>query len=118
MSSCDNDVHLALRDSEFVICPFCDEVEVNKPEKQKRLACCNNSDIVTDKGMKVCRSCGIVGGYVCDNGCIDFHENTYKIKSKSIYNRKYHIENLLFKLCKQNFAGIHNKNKVSYFQGN
>ena len=100
MNLCDNDVHLALRDSEFVICPFCDEVEVNKPEKQKRLACCNNSDIVTDKGMRVYRSCGIVGGYVYGNGYIDSHENMYKIKRKSIYNRKYHIlnhiENLLF----------------------
>ena len=86
MNLCDNDLHLALRDSEFVICPFCDEVEVNKPEKQKRLACCNNSDIVTDKEMKVYRSCGIVGGYVYDNGYNDFHENMYKIKRKSIYN--------------------------------
>ena len=68
MSFCDNDVHLAVRDSEFVICPFCEEVEVNKLGKQKRLACCNNSDIGTDKGMKVCRSCGIVGGYVYDYG--------------------------------------------------
>ena len=32
---CNNDVHLAYRDSEFVICPFCNEVEVNKPEKNK-----------------------------------------------------------------------------------
>lgn len=60
MSSCDNDVHLALRDSEFVICPFSDEIQVNKAEKQKRLAFCNNSDIVTDKGMKVCRSKNMV----------------------------------------------------------
>ena len=42
----------------------------------------------------------LVSGYVYDNGYIDFHENMYKIKRKSIYNRKYHIlnhiENLLF----------------------
>ena len=106
-----NDVHLALRDSEFVICPFCDEVEVNKPEKQKRLASCNNSDTLTDKGMKVCRSFDIVSGYVYDNGYIDLHENMYKKKRKSIYNRKYHIKNLLFKLCRRNFADIHSKNK-------
>ena len=76
---------------------------------------------MTDKGIKVCRSCGIVGGYLYDNGYIDFHEKRYnkryyKIKRKSIYNRKYHIENLLFKLCKQNFADVHNKNKIAIFK--
>ena len=31
-----------------------------------------------------------------DIGYIDFHQHMYKKKRKSIYSRKYHIEDLLF----------------------
>lgn len=79
-----------------------------------------NSNIVNNKGMKVCKSCGIVGGHVYGNGYIDFYEDMYKLKRKPIYNRKYYIENLIVKICKNNSIGVHNKNKIMaiYICGN
>lgn len=45
----------------------------------------------------VCTNCGLHYGYDFVNEYIDFSLNKYKIRRKSVYNRKYHIENTLFK---------------------
>ena len=49
--------------------------------------------------MKVCKNCGSVHGVRYVNEYTDFYENMYKIRRKSVYNRKYHIENVIKKIC-------------------
>ena len=36
----------------------------------------------------------------------------YKMKRKSLYNRKYHINNVIIKLCKHNYISVHNESKL------
>ena len=45
----------------------------------------------------ICTHCGLHYGYDYANEFVDFYENMYKIKRKSIYHRKYHIDNTLAK---------------------
>jgi len=44
--------------------------------------------------MNVCQSCGTVNDYQTAKDFIDFYENKYKIVKKSIYDRKYRLENI------------------------
>ena len=52
--------------------------------------------------MNTCVNCGLVDGcdYVIEY--FNFYDNMYKIRKKSVYNRKYHIENLLDSISIEN----------------
>ena len=56
---------------------------------------CSGQDIGNDANMIVCLNCGSVHGYGYVNEYIDFYENMHKIWWKSVYHRKYHIENVI-----------------------
>ena len=45
--------------------------------------------------MYVCVKCCRVNGFDMVNEYVDFNENKHKIGRKSMYYRKYHIENIL-----------------------
>ena len=79
---------------------------------KKHDPCCSQMKLVKNRGSKVCRSCGQVRHYIPVSGYTDLYENKYKIKRKSIYQRKYHIHNLLHKICEKHFIDLHNKNKI------
>ena len=49
--------------------------------------------VINDDGENVCKNCGIVHGYHVATDYIDFHESMHRIKRKSVYDRKYHLEN-------------------------
>ena len=34
------------------------------------------------------------------------------MKRKSVFNRKYHINNLIIKLCELNYINVHDKSKL------
>ena len=64
--------------------------------------------------MIVCRSCGIVQRYESSVEYIDFYENKYRMKRKSVYHRKYHINNVLTDLSSKyriTFS-VKQKNKI------
>ena len=81
-------------------CPFCDRllVEVDKVVE----SCCCEQHIENVNGMNVCINCGSVHGYDYVPEHVDFYENMYKIWRKSVYHRKYHIENVLNSICYRN----------------
>ena len=56
---------------------------------------CNNPEMIIEDYTEMCKSCGFITKYLFSNEYINFHENKYKIKKKSIYFRKYHIINIL-----------------------
>ena len=81
-------------------CPFCDKIlcaldNINEP-------CCSKQDIANKDRMNVCLNCGLVHGYEYGIEYIDFYENMYKIRRKSIYQRKYHIETVMNDICFEN----------------
>ena len=76
-----------------LICPFCNQqiVEVDKVVEP----CCSEQNMETINGMNTCVNCGLVHGYDCVPEYFNFYENMHKIRQKSVYHRKYHIENVM-----------------------
>ena len=89
---CEELIHRELLDIGESICFLCDELldEGNTVIEQ----CCDTPNIEAI-GVIVCLNCGCVMSSCYDSKFIDFYQNIYKIKRKSIYYRKYHIENTL-----------------------
>ena len=56
-------------------------------------------DMINNKGKNVCRNCGTVNSYGIASEYVDLHENKYKIVKKSVYQRKYHLENVINDIC-------------------
>ena len=115
--NCDMELHEGLIELGDVVCPFCKRtLEDEKP--QERLAkydlCCDCQDIINNDGMFVCRSCGIVQGYKTAREYVNFYENRHRMKRKSIYHRKYHINNILMDIStKHNITfSVEQKNKI------
>lgn len=94
--SCDLEIHDELIDSGEVYCPFCDQ-QISSVNTKNDVSCCASKEIIIDDGFYVCINCGSVFGYELVNEYIDYYENQYRIRRKSIYQRKYHLENRLIK---------------------
>ena len=90
---CNSQIHDELKNMGESSCPSCDKLFVEVDEAIE--LCCSEQDMGNINGMNVCINCGLVDGYVYVDEYINFHENMYRIRRKSIYNRKYHIENVL-----------------------
>ena len=94
--NCNKDIHNELIEMGEYDCPFCElqlmEVDV------KEEYCCNKPDVIDDNSEIVCKNCGIVQGYKPVKEFIDFHENKYKLRRKSVYHRKYHIINIILNM--------------------
>ena len=94
--NCNEDIHNYLKESE-VVCPFCDQ-QIDFSRKPKDDKCCNNQDIINDNSMQICKSCGIVHRYNYVKEYVNFYDNRHKFIRKSVYHRKYHINNHIMKL--------------------
>ena len=94
---CNIDIHDELKELGDISCPFCDQnLDSNeKPRLAKYELCCDCQDIINDDGMSVCLSCGVVQGYNYVKEDVDFYENIYRFKRKSVYHREYHINNTI-----------------------
>ena len=113
------ELHESLIESGDIVCPFCNQNLEDSDEKpQDRLAkydlCCDCQDIFNDNGMIVCRSCGIVQGYKTAREYVNFYENRHRMKRKSVYHRKYHINNILMDIStKHNITfSVEQKNNI------
>ena len=106
---CNSRIHDELKNRMELTCPFCDQqlVEVDKVDE----LCCDEQELENIDGMNTCVNCGSVLGYVFVDKCIDIYENMYKIRKKSVYCRKYYIENVMnsisFELTHEQINQIH-----------
>ena len=91
--SCNSQIHDELKNMEESTCPYCDKLLVEGDKVAE--SCCSKPDMANKNGMNVCLNCGLVHGYDYANEYIDFYENMYKIRRRSVYHRKYHIESVL-----------------------
>ena len=98
--SCDDQIHDDLKSMGESECTYCEQilVEVNKEEEP----CCDEKDLETVNGMDTCLNCGLVHGYAYEVGYFDFHDNMHRIRQKSVYHRKYHIDNVLYSISSEN----------------
>ena len=90
---CNNQIHDELKSMEECTCPFCDQqlAEVKKVVE----SCCNEQDIETIEGMNICLNCGLVHSCEYAIEYYNFYDNMHRIRQKSVYHQKYHIENVL-----------------------
>ena len=65
--------------------------------------------------MLVCQSCGVVQGFNHVEEYIDFYKNRHRLKRKSMYHRKYHIDNIIVDMQEKYGIEIsyHQKNKIN-----
>ena len=98
--NCNIYIHDELKNMEEPTCPFCDRllVEVDKAVEP----CCSEQNMETVNGMDTCVNCGLVDGCDYVPGYFKFHEDMYKIRQKSVYHRKYYIENVLDSIFSEN----------------
>ena len=90
---CNTNIHDELIDIGESKCPLCDEL-LTKGNTSSDL-CCEEPRIVDISGIQVCINCGIVHPCISKSDYIDFYKNVYRIRRKSIYIRRYHIENIM-----------------------
>ena len=95
--SCNSVIHDELKNIEEATCLFCDKQLVKVDHSVKVVeSCCSEPDIVKkNDNIIVCLNCGSVYGYEYFN----FYENMYKIRRKLVYHRKYHIDNVICRIC-------------------
>ena len=116
--TCNDDLHDSLVDIGEISCPFCNQNLDSNEKPQDRLVkydlCCESPEIINDNLMLVCRSCGIVKGYETSTEYVDFYENRHKMKRKSVYHRKYHVNNILMDITlKYNITfSVDQKNRI------
>ena len=97
--NCEN-IHDELKNMNEIICPLCNE-KIGDPRIKKE-TCCSEQNIENHDNMNVCINCGSVYGYDFVKEYVDFYDNRYKIHRKSVYQRKYHIENITNAICYKN----------------
>ena len=90
---CNSQIHDELKNMEECTCPYCDQllVEVNKADE----LCCGEQELEISDGMNTCINCGLVHGNYYTTEYFNFYENLHRIRRKSVYHRKYHIQNVL-----------------------
>ena len=114
---CEIGIHEAFIELKQNICPFCKqplEDEKKCDIIEEYYLCCDCREIVINNGYIVCKNCGIVQGYKKAKEFINFYENLYRIRRKSVYHRKYHLNNILMDIStkhKMTFS-VERKNKI------
>ena len=99
-------------DSGDILCPFYDkQIHPFSPPKH---TCCSVSELINDNNAIVCQKCGTLDHYKPAQEFIDFYENRYRIKRKSVYHRKYHIINVINDIAQTNGIqiGYYNREKI------
>ena len=101
---CNSQIHDELKSMEECTCPFCDLllVEVDKVVEP----CCSEQNMETINGLNTCVNCGLVYSYNYVPEYVDFYANMYRIRRKSVYHRKYHIENVLNSILCENYIQL------------
>ena len=101
---CNEIIHNDLINDGELLCPFCDEQLKTLPNTVE--PCCSEQNMETVNGMNVCVNCGLVDGYDYVQEYFNFYENMYKIRRKSVYHRKYHIENVINSIYSKNYIQL------------
>ena len=101
---CNEIIHNDLINDGELLCPFCDEQL--KTLQNTVDPCCSKQEMVNINGMYACVNCGLVNCYDYVQEYFNFYENMYKIRRKSVYHRKYHIENVINSISSKNYIQL------------
>ena len=105
---CNKVIHAEFSSTDF-FCPF----QILEPTVKKEKPCCRRMYVIFDN-LNVCKNCGTIHDAPVIYDYIDFYQNMFKIKKKSRYHRKYHIQNILNNITEEtkNQISIENRNKI------
>ena len=95
--SCNFVIHNDLKKDGELICPFCDKQLTTLPKIVD--PCCSEQDI---NGENTCINCGVVNSDIYVTEYVDFYNNIHRIRKKSVYHRKYHIDDVLYSIFSEN----------------
>ena len=109
MECCNVSIHNELIDVGEVYYPFCD-MKLRGYESRQGDSCCDNKEIIKDKGMIICQNCGSVYGYEVAREYVDFYENMRRFRRKSMYHRKYRVINRIGFLTGESKIQLSHKN--------
>ena len=110
--NCNSQIHDELKNMMQSTCPFCYRLLV---EAHKVVdPCCDKQELETVNGMNICINCGSVHGYDYVPEYFNFYDNMHKIRRKSVYHRKYRIENVLDSIFSDNNIQLtyHKREKI------
>ena len=109
---CNKEVHELLIQEGQVNCIFCNK-QIQDPGKPRRYFCCDSMRLIKDD-LLVCKNCGQVHHNLTADEYVDFYENRYRIKRKSVYYRKYHIINVMDNIAQINSIqiGYYNRENI------
>ena len=106
---CNKEVYELLIQEGQVNCIFCNR-QIQDPGKPRRYFCCDSMRLIKDDFI-VCKNCGQVHDEYFSPEYIDFYENRYRMKRKSIYYRKSHIINTMNDVAQKNNIQIGHYNR-------
>ena len=86
--SCNLILHDEFLNMGEIICPFCDKQLTTLPNTVDPY--CSEQDM---NGKNTCINCGVVNSDIYVTEYVNFYDNIHRIRQKSVYHRKYHIEN-------------------------
>ena len=92
-----------------LIASFVVSMQIQDPGKPKGYLCCSNMNIIKERYL-VCKNCGQVHDYLTADEYVDFYENRHRIRKKSVYHRKYHM-NVMNDIAQKNNIQIEYYNK-------
>ena len=115
--NCEIGIHEAFIELKQNICPFCKQLLEDEKKCdiiEEYYLCCDCREIVINNGNIVCKNCGIVQGYKKAKEFINFYENRYRMRRKSVYHRKYHLNNILMDISTKHKItfSVEQKNKI------
>ena len=111
--NCNIHIHNDLKENEEMVCPFCDKQLTTLPNTVE--SCCSEQDMVNMNGMNTCVNCGLVHGCDYTPDYFNFYDNIHKIRKKSVYHQKYHIDNVLDSiLIENNIQLTHHQRELIY----
>ena len=112
-----NKIHEELSmEFEYVLCPFCYKQISSRKKMKTVIVCCDNQDIINSEEEVVCTNCGVIQYYTYHKEYIDFNENKYKIRKRSVYIRRYQLDNTLKDICKQNNIHLFKSDQLKIFE--
>ena len=89
--SYDSEIHDALKEMDQSVCDFYGIKLVDNIIVRQEDPCCEEMDLVKNNSLNVWQNCSVVDCYDLQAPYIDFNENRFKFKRKSVY-----IRNIIF----------------------
>ena len=108
--TCTNEIHDEFLKMNELLCQFCHKrLKENEPIKYHE--CCIDQNLSFINGFQTCINCGSIHHPEFVFPFFNFNEYIYKLKKKSIYLRKYHIQNVLSNICQKNNLQLTNEKR-------